>query len=353
MPNQLLGVRLHTMAISRLSRVRTELSQLLIIPSLAPHPVQANGEFPRHRDLGDLPSPPHRQVKVLTAPFRQAAHCDLGRFYQQETQYRTALLGDVSEPSPMAAGVFQRHQSQVAGHLLAAVKPIRFPDDQHERQPGQRAHAAAASQALPVLVVKEMQRHQKYLEQRMTRLRREALRLIVRDPELDRRFRLMLTTTGIGETSALQILGELAVLPDMLDARQWVAFSGLDPRLFKSGKSVEKRPRISRAGSRHLRRALYMPALVALRRDPYSVPSIKTYSLEAKLGCKLSLQSCGNCCMLCLPCSAPTNPMMAPSCARWPWASIPLPLALEPPEKERGFSAPLLERKTLTLRENL
>jgi len=71
------------------------------------------------------------------------------------------------------------------------------------------------------------------------------------------------------ETSALQILGELAVLPDMLDARQWVAFSGLDPRLFKSGKSVEKRPRISRGGSRHLRRALYMPALVALRRNPY------------------------------------------------------------------------------------
>jgi len=71
------------------------------------------------------------------------------------------------------------------------------------------------------------------------------------------------------ECSALQILGELAVLPDMLDARQWVAFSGLDPRLFKSGKSVEKRPRISRGGSRHLRRALYMPALVALRRDPY------------------------------------------------------------------------------------
>jgi hypothetical protein len=86
---------------------------------------------------------------------------------------------------------------------------------------------------------------------------------------------------------------------------------------------------------------------------PISVPSIKTYWLEAKLGCKRSLQSCGNCCMLCLPCSAPTNPTMAPGCARWPWPSMPLPLALERPEKERGFSAPLLERKTLTLRENL
>ncbi len=104
-------------------------------------------------------------------------------------------------------------------------------------------------------------------QQRMTRLRRQGSRLIVEDPELDRRFRLMLTATGIGEISALQILGELAVLPDTLDARQWVAFSGLDPRLFKSGKSVEKRPRISRGGSRHLCRALYMPALVALRRS--------------------------------------------------------------------------------------
>ena len=38
----------------------------------------------------------------------------------------------------------------------------------------------------------------------------------------------------------------------------------------RSGReAVEKRPRISRSGSRHLRRALYMPALVALRRDPY------------------------------------------------------------------------------------
>jgi transposase len=158
--------------------------------------------------------------------------------------------------------------SSVALHLRAVARAIADLGVIHTQQ-NNRAQASAASQALPILVVKEMQRHQKYLEQRMTRLRREALRLIAGDSELDRRFRLMLTTTGIAEISALHILGELAVLPDMLDARQWVAFSGLDPRLFKSGKSVEKRPRISRGGSRHLRRALYMPALVALRRDLY------------------------------------------------------------------------------------
>ena len=65
MPIQYLGVLLHTMAISGLSRVRTELDQLLIIPSLAHHPVQTNSQPPRHGDLGDLPSSAHHQVKVL------------------------------------------------------------------------------------------------------------------------------------------------------------------------------------------------------------------------------------------------------------------------------------------------
>ena len=67
----------------------------------------------------------------------------------------------------------------------------------------------------------------------------------------------------------MQILGELAVLPATLDARQWVAFAGLDPVRFTSGTTVDKKPRISRGGSRHRRRALYMPALVAIRHEPH------------------------------------------------------------------------------------
>ena len=43
-------VLLHTMAISGLSRVRTELDPLLIIPSLAHHPVQTNCQPTRHGD---------------------------------------------------------------------------------------------------------------------------------------------------------------------------------------------------------------------------------------------------------------------------------------------------------------
>ena len=109
---------------------------------------------------------------------------------------------------------------------------------------------------------------------------------------MDRRYRLMLNVPGIGETSALQILGELVVLSDTADARQWVAFSGLDPCTFTSGSSVEKRPRISRGGSRHLRHALYMPALVALRREPNLRRFINAYSAVAKHVSRSRQRSC-------------------------------------------------------------
>ncbi len=51
--------------------------------------------------------------------------------------------------------------------------------------------------------------------------------------------------------------------------RQWVAFAGLDPREYTSGTSVRKYTRISKVGNRHLRQALFMPALVASRHEPH------------------------------------------------------------------------------------
>ena len=66
----------------------------------------------------------------------------------------------------------------------------------------------------------------------------------------------------------MQLLGELVLLSPDCNVRQWVAYAGLDPRQYSSGKSVEKKVRISKVGNRHLRRALFMPALVAVRRNP-------------------------------------------------------------------------------------
>jgi len=98
---------------------------------------------------------------------------------------------------------------------------------------------------------------------------KQARNLIATDEHLQQTFELLISVTGIADASAIQLLGELLVLPDYMQAKQWVAMAGLDPRQYQSGSSVNKKPRLSKAGNRYLRMALYLPALSAARHDPY------------------------------------------------------------------------------------
>jgi transposase len=132
-----------------------------------------------------------------------------------------------------------------------------------------RLHAAAHSEATPACVRQDLKRSMAGVQKRIVRLRREAVAFIRRDAELQPKFDLLLGIAGIGETSAIQLLSELAPLDPEMTVRQWVALSGLDPAHRESGTSVHKPSRISRGGNRHLRRALFMPALVGTRHDPY------------------------------------------------------------------------------------
>jgi transposase len=59
------------------------------------------------------------------------------------------------------------------------------------------------------------------------------------------------------------------VLPADLSARQLVAHAGLDPRRHDSGTSVHKQARISRAGNKYLRAALFTPATVSSHSEPH------------------------------------------------------------------------------------
>jgi transposase len=132
-----------------------------------------------------------------------------------------------------------------------------------------RRHASGLSQAIPAIVRRDIARSLRFHERAMADLRQEALQCIKADAELHRHHRLLRSVPGIGETSAIQLLAELALLPPDRDVRQWVAYAGLDPREHSSGTSVRKYTRISKVGNRHLRHALYMPALVASRREPH------------------------------------------------------------------------------------
>jgi transposase len=133
-----------------------------------------------------------------------------------------------------------------------------------------RRHAAqGSSAAIPGSVRRSIARSLRFQEKEIAELRREAKKCIQADGELYRQQQLLRSMPGIGEVSAIQLLAELVLLPPDGDVRQWVAYAGLDPREYRSGKSVRKHTRISKIGNGHLRRALFMPALVACRFEPH------------------------------------------------------------------------------------
>ena len=130
-------------------------------------------------------------------------------------------------------------------------------------------HALVSSQETPKAVLRDVKLAISQLEKRIASLSKEALVLIGKHPELEHVFLLLTGIKGIAQTSAIALMGELLLLPQGLSHREWVKFAGLDPRAFDSGKSVHKQARLSKAVNRHIRSALYMPALSAKQHGPY------------------------------------------------------------------------------------
>lgn len=137
-------------------------------------------------------------------------------------------------------------------------------------------HALNATQQTPAVVLNSVEEDIAHLEKQIAELSKHALGVIEQAPEVKQCYQLITEIKGIGQASAISILGEVLVLPDDMSARQWVAHAGLDPREHSSGSSVHKKARLSKAGNRHLRCALFMPALSAIR----YIPQVKAFYLH-------------------------------------------------------------------------
>jgi transposase len=128
-------------------------------------------------------------------------------------------------------------------------------------------HAYQSTDTTPPFIIEDVLLTIEQLGTQIEQLRSNALSLILASSKLKEILELFLSVKGIGEACAIQLMGELLVLPSDMTARQWVAMAGLNPQQHQSGSSVNKKSRISKAGNKYLRMALYMPALSASRHD--------------------------------------------------------------------------------------
>jgi transposase len=121
--------------------------------------------------------------------------------------------------------------------------------------------------AIVAAVRGSLERHIATLEGDLADLQRQIREHLDQHPSLRAQRDLLLTIPGLGTATVARLLAECRSITAFDSARAYAAFSGLVPRERQSG-TVRGRPRLAKLGSARLRKALYFPALTAMRYNP-------------------------------------------------------------------------------------
>lgn len=109
------------------------------------------------------------------------------------------------------------------------------------------------------------------IEDEMATLRARMRDHFNQHPGLRAQRELLTSIPGIGEATAAVLLAEFGGLTQFRQAAACAAYAGIVPRHQESGTSVRRKPVLSKLGVPLLRKALFYPAMVALRFNPIIV----------------------------------------------------------------------------------
>jgi transposase len=107
----------------------------------------------------------------------------------------------------------------------------------------------------------------KLLNEQEKEIKREIAEFVKADKSLYKKVDLITSISGVGSLTAVIAIAETNGFDLIRNKKQLVSFAGLDVISKDSGTSVRGKPRISKKGNRHLRKAMHMPALTAIRND--------------------------------------------------------------------------------------
>ncbi|MGE5701597.1 MAG: IS110 family transposase [Clostridia bacterium] len=103
-------------------------------------------------------------------------------------------------------------------------------------------------------------------QDQLKRLEEQMEEIALSLPEVE----LLQSIPGIGEKLAATIVAEVGDSSQFNSPKQLVAFAGLDPSVYSSGKFTASSNRITKRGSKRLRRALYLAVQCGLRKGANS-----------------------------------------------------------------------------------
>jgi transposase len=110
--------------------------------------------------------------------------------------------------------------------------------------------------------------HINQLELLIEEVKKNIDEIIKNNQNLDHKKKLLNSIPGIGYETTIRILAYMGNVEDFPSAKEYAAFAGLSPKQYESGSSVKRKTRLSKIGNPKIRKALYMPTLVAIRHNP-------------------------------------------------------------------------------------
>lgn len=105
------------------------------------------------------------------------------------------------------------------------------------------------------------------LETEIQRIEQQIDDHIDRHPDLKQQCQLLDSIPGIGKRTATKLLAEIEDISHYKSARQVAAYAGLTPRNNRSG-TRRGQTRLAKTGNARVRKALFLPAMVAKRHNP-------------------------------------------------------------------------------------
>jgi transposase len=114
----------------------------------------------------------------------------------------------------------------------------------------------------------DIKKHIKSLKNQIKKAEEMIKNHIKKHEDLKNKSDLIQSIPGVGGATAPKVLSFLYDISKFKNAKEVAAFLGLNPRQRQSGSSVNGRTRLSKTGDSALRKAFYMPAVVAMRHNP-------------------------------------------------------------------------------------
>ncbi|RNB77703.1 IS110 family transposase [Brevibacillus nitrificans] len=197
------------------------------------------------------------------------------QFIQSKLNAR-ALLDQVC---PAYEGVFHDLYSKTSLHVLLHMLQGAVITEEVVRETAGSSHGKAWIQS-KVERIQAMQIPQKQSAAQRTALLCMVEILLAQQEQLSRlelkiqeeaeeipEVELLKTIPGIGDKLAAALIAEIGDAGQFEDPKQLVAYAGLDPSVHSSGQFVASSTRITKRGSKRLRRALYLAVQCGIRRS--------------------------------------------------------------------------------------